>query len=174
MVHNQNPQGAKPLICKSKGGTNRSSPRLHQFSACFVWFSSSGWSTPSFQKSRSVTTLAQRGRTWRLFGDVTPLGGFKFDARDNSCHELSATGQTLNCGRAKRRLNLTVVDCPWTYRTLRSHTLSDLLKRYAARHGTRSSCKTSRKDKGRGVSDRSVYVSLRIRPGRSRRWQGAD
>jgi hypothetical protein len=51
MVHNQNPQGAKPLICKSKGRTNRSSPRLHQLFGKTLngildqWLSISLWHT---------------------------------------------------------------------------------------------------------------------------------
>jgi len=49
-----------------------------------------GRSKPKHQRRRSVTTLAQRGRTWRPFDDANPDGRCKFDAKAISYREPSA------------------------------------------------------------------------------------
>ena len=87
LVRNEEVRGSTPL-----GSTS--------FRAHFIGFSTSWWSQSKHQKSRSVTTLAQRGRTWRPFDGANPDGRCA-PARSKKC-QMPGRTRTRLCFRSFR------------------------------------------------------------------------
>jgi hypothetical protein len=98
----------------------------------FLGFSSSELVPPKHQKSRSVTTLAQRGRTWRPFDDGKSSWQVQVRRQGRQFSRTFRLRADAELWARQLAAELDRGGLPTDSRRLRAHTLADLLRRYEA------------------------------------------